>query len=124
MRYGHGKRGIIGVTMKPETLKAWSLISLHICSRLEQDLSQFINLDNDTGYTDHKEELKRRIAADKADRESVRRKLQLCIHPMNPEDHPPKVVNIAIGKIAQDSVNVDNAVEFGMKETLMTKSFV
>ena len=62
------------------------------------------------------EELKGRIAADKADRESMRRKLQLCIDPMYPEDHPPKVVNIAIGKIAQDSVNVDNAVELGMKQ--------
>ena len=41
MRYGHGKRGIIGVTLKPETLKVWSL-SLHNCSRLEQDLSRFL----------------------------------------------------------------------------------
>ena len=24
MRYGHGKRGIIGVTLKSETLKIWS----------------------------------------------------------------------------------------------------
>ena len=32
MRYGHGKRDIIGMTLKPETLKVWSL-SLHICSR-------------------------------------------------------------------------------------------
>ena len=29
MRYGHGKRSIIGVTLKPETLKVWSL-SLHV----------------------------------------------------------------------------------------------
>ena len=29
MRYGHGKRGIIDVTLKPKTLKVWSL-SLHI----------------------------------------------------------------------------------------------
>ena len=41
---------------------------------------------------------------------------KLCIDPMNPEDHPPEVVNIAIGKIAQDSVNVDNAVELSMKQ--------
>lgn len=24
MRYGHGKGGIIGITLKPETLKVWS----------------------------------------------------------------------------------------------------
>ena len=29
MRYGHDKQGIIGVTLKPETIKVWSL-SLHI----------------------------------------------------------------------------------------------
>ena len=37
MRYGHGPRGIIGITLKPETLKTWAL-GLHICSRLEQDI--------------------------------------------------------------------------------------
>ena len=115
VRYGHGKRGIIGVTLKPETLKVWSL-SLYICSRLEQDLEQFINPDDDTELPEHKEETKGRIAADKADRESVRRKLQQCINPMNPEDHPPELVNIAIGKIAQDNVNVDQAVTLGTKQ--------
>ena len=29
MRYGHGKAGVIGITLKPETLKTWAL-SLHI----------------------------------------------------------------------------------------------
>ena len=115
MRYGHGKRGIIGVTLKPETLKVWSL-SLHICSRLEQDISSFINPDDDTELTDHKEESKGRISTDKTDRESIRRKLQECIDPMNPDCHPPEVVNIAIGKIAKDTVNVDQAVELGSKQ--------
>ena len=112
MHYGHGKRGIIGVTLKPETLKVWSL-SLHICSRLEQDLSSFLYPDNDNELTGHKEESKGRISGDKADRESIRRKLQECIDPMNPDGHPPEVVNIAIGKVAQDNVNVDKAVEIG-----------
>ena len=35
---------------------------------------------------------------------------------MNPEGHPPEIVNIAIGKIAQDNVNVDKAVELGSKQ--------
>jgi len=29
MRYGHGKAGIVGITLKPETLKTWAL-SRHI----------------------------------------------------------------------------------------------
>ena len=115
MHYGHGKRGIIGVTLKPETLKVWSL-SLHICSRLEQDLSSFLYPDNDTELTGHKEESKGTISGDKADRESIRRKLQERIDPMNPDGHPPEVVNIAIGKVAQGNVNVDKAVEIGSKQ--------
>ena len=38
MRYGHGERGIIGLTLIPETLKIWGL-SLHMCSSLEEDLA-------------------------------------------------------------------------------------
>ena len=34
---------------------------------------------------------------------------------MNPEGHPSEVVNIAIGKIAQDNVKVDKAVELGSR---------
>ena len=45
-----------------------------------------------------------------------KRNLQECIDSMNPEGHPPEVVNIAIGKIAQDNVNVDKAVELGSKQ--------
>ena len=41
MRYGHGPGGIIGITLKPETLKTWAL-GLHICSRLEQDIISLV----------------------------------------------------------------------------------
>ena len=45
MRYGHGPGGIIGITLKPETLKTWAL-GLHICSRLEQDIISLVRKDN------------------------------------------------------------------------------
>ena len=45
-----------------------------------------------------------------------KRKLQECIDLMNPEGHPPEVVNIAIGKIAQNNVNVEKVVELGSKQ--------
>ena len=51
-----------------------------------------------------------------ADRKLVKRKLQECIDPMYPEGTPPEVVNIAIGQIAQDNVNVDKAVKLGSKQ--------
>ena len=34
MRYGHAPGGIVGITLKLETLKVWAL-SLHECSWLE-----------------------------------------------------------------------------------------
>ena len=41
MRYGHAPGGVIGITLKPETLKVWAW-SLHTCSRLEADLDELI----------------------------------------------------------------------------------
>ena len=38
IRYGHGKKGIVGATLTPDTLKTWGL-SLHICSRIEEDIT-------------------------------------------------------------------------------------
>ncbi len=35
MRYGHGRQGIIGITLKPETLA----LSRHICSQLMEDIT-------------------------------------------------------------------------------------
>ena len=34
IRYGHDKGGIIGITLKPETLKVWAL-SLYTCKGIE-----------------------------------------------------------------------------------------
>ena len=112
MRYGHGKRGIIGVTLKPETLKIWGL-SLHICSRLEEDISLIISKENTKGQEKHKEEEKGRIQSDAKDRDSIRRKLEICIDPLDPAKHPPTIVNIVNGQIAAESVNIDNAIELG-----------
>ena len=110
MRYGHEKSGIIGVTLKPETMNLWCL-SLHICSKLEQDLVCLIEPDDNGKQDKHKEENKGRIDSDKLDRNSIRRELQVCFNPMSPNDHPPEMVNIVLGKIAQEAVNVDRAVE-------------
>ena len=45
MRYGHAPGGIIGITLKHETLKVWAL-SLHTCSQLESDLDDKIDYDD------------------------------------------------------------------------------
>ena len=44
MRYGHACGGIVGITLKPETLKVWAL-SLHACSWVESDLDDMTDED-------------------------------------------------------------------------------
>ena len=63
MRYGHGPRGIIGITLKPETLKTWAL-GLHICSRLEQDIAEITEGERVTKQETHKEETTARIRSE------------------------------------------------------------
>ena len=64
MRYGHGKGGIIGITLQPEILKTWALC-LHICSKLESNLSEMIDDDGGDVKNVHKEEAQNRISKDR-----------------------------------------------------------
>ena len=45
------------VTLKPETLKIWRL-SLHMCSRIEEDFTNIASPEKVVGQKQHKEELK------------------------------------------------------------------
>lgn len=65
MRYGHAPNGIIGITLKPDTLKVWAL-SLHTCSTVEAALDEMLGESGDQG-SEHKEEKKARIENDKKD---------------------------------------------------------
>ena len=89
MRYGHGQGGIIGITLRPETLKTW-VLNLHVCTQLEEDVLKISQQNEHAKQERHKEEnlMKSRIASDAKDREIIRRKLQLCIDPMTPDTHP------------------------------------
>ena len=109
MRYGHGPGGIIGINLKPETLKTWAL-GLHICSRLEQDIISLVGKEQHISQEAHKEEMKARTASDSADRQSIQDKLKLCIDPLDPTSHSPSIVNIVSGQVADNTVNVQDAV--------------
>ncbi|KAL8595804.1 hypothetical protein ACOMHN_012222 [Nucella lapillus] len=110
MRYGHGRAGIVGVTLKPETLKTWAL-SRHVCSQLMVDLAEIRgDTDDDRFQTTHKEESPARMESDKKDREGVRKKIVMCIHPLDPDVHPKQLVNVANGSLAPSSVNVDKTI--------------
>ena len=115
MRYGHSAGGIIGITLKSEALKTWAL-SRHICCKIESDMRNMEEeTDANTIQVSHKEEAKARIEADAKDRAGLRQKLDTCLNPLDPKDHPTgsNIVNIISGKVAPPSVNVDNAVDIG-----------
>ena len=68
---GMGNLGIIGITLKPETLKTWAL-SLHVCGQLLEDLSILRECERPNFIQRaHKEEAQGRISADPADREGL-----------------------------------------------------
>ena len=79
MRYGHGPKGIIGITLQPSTLKRWAL-GLHICTQLQKDIKSMIYDNTEANILVHKEESTSRIKTDLIDRLKVREKLAECIH--------------------------------------------
>ena len=115
MRYGKGHNGIIGITLKPNTLKTWAL-SLHICSVLAKDVSDMTS--DEQHQHQHKEEMKARMTADAADRSKIREKLQESIDPLDPSSHPHgNLVQIVSGRIESDpTVNVHESVSIGTEK--------
>ena len=62
----------------------------------------------------HKEEGKARIEADRKDRDDLRTRLDSCIDPLDPKQHPDRsIVNTVSGKITPAFVNVENSVLIG-----------
>jgi len=113
MRYDHSPGGIVGLTLKPSTLRRW-VLSLHICSQLKKDLMSLADYDKQTTAVTHKEEGTARILTDATDREKIRHKLVTFIDALNPASHPSgSLINIVTGRIAPASVNVDDSVRLG-----------
>ena len=115
MRYGHAPVGIVGITLKPETLKVWAL-SLHACSRLESDLDDMTDEDTQSKVvTTHKEEAKVG-SLNTRDRDGIRPKLDIFINPLYSAVHPSGLVNVVSGQIGSTEVNVHNAVTIGTEQ--------
>ncbi|KAG1651907.1 Craniofacial development protein 2 [Nymphon striatum] len=60
MRYGYSKSGIVGITLKPETLKTWAY-SLHTCHGILDDLDEMRETYRSPCKTTHKEETAAKI---------------------------------------------------------------
>ena len=79
-----------------------------------ENLAELRGESDDSRFQDiHKEEGSARIASDEKDRETLKSRLETCIHPLKPETHPEQVVNVANGTLATLLVNVDQAVNIG-----------
>ena len=118
MRYGHGQSGIIGITMRPETLKTWAY-SFHACNTVVSSLDQMRTQEQHVpaSQTHPKEEAKARVKTDTKDRKALRDKLEVCIDPLHLEDNQQGLVNIVTGQVlTHPSQNVDNATELGTKQ--------
>ena len=117
MRFGHGKSGIIGITLKPETVKTWAY-SLHACNDLVRRLDSMRNTDDAVQtHLNHKEETESRKKIDAKDRQVLRDKLELSIDPLNENEHTDALVNIESGLVITDKlINVDKSESIGLKQ--------
>ena len=71
---------------------------------------------NDSSSVDiisHKEELASQIKYDENARQVIRKKLKLCIDPLNTPGPASALVNIVSARICPDEVNVHDAVDLG-----------
>ncbi len=57
-----------------------------------------------------------RIASNAKDRGNIQQKLEICIDPLNSDNHPDGIVNIVTGRIAPNAVNIDNTVAMGKEQ--------
>ena len=72
---------------------------------------------SDSAQIRHKEEDKFRIQRDTEDKNSIRKTLETCIDPMDPDSHEDGVLlNMSTGQIAQPEVNIDCSLEIGKKQ--------
>ena len=71
---------------------------------------------SDSSNFKHKEETKGRITADAEDRENVRKYMKRIIDPLDPSSHPDgQLLNIVTGELADEKVNVHEAVAKGQE---------
>ena len=65
----------------------------------------------------HKEEVDWRMQVDSQDWRALCDKVEICIDPLDPVQHPMGLVNIATGRVVMhQSVNVENAVTIGKSQ--------
>ena len=62
MRYGHGSRGLIGITLNESAMKRWPP-SLHVCSRPIKEIADVKDEESVRSLLTHKEKNGRSVIA-------------------------------------------------------------
>ena len=78
-----------------------------------------MNQDDDASQKNHvhKEESQARIKSDGLDRAALRDRLAICMHPLDTENHPKGLMNIASSKVMTNpAINVDDDMEIGARQ--------
>ncbi len=116
MRYGKGPGGLIGLTLNEQSVKKWAY-GLHICTEIIRDLAEMRSNDDSKDVLVHKEEMPSRLKSDNCDRSKIRIKLEQCINPLEPTQHPANLVNVSTGYINKsNAVNVEQAIDIGCQQ--------
>lgn len=113
IRYGKSKGGLVGLTLSPEQVARW-VLSNNICNtvsgamdRMFDDVDDEYDVHNDI----HKEEGSQRRKVDSQDREKIYQEIVAHGNPLQTDSEA--LVNIHNGCIADNRVNVHNALEIG-----------
>jgi hypothetical protein len=125
IRYGKSKGGLVGITLSAEQVACW-VLSFPFCQRVAHAFENMFKSDTEEGDTTiptkikkHKEEGMKRRKLDTADRNLIMEEFQNHAHPFT--DPSQDLINIVNRKVADDSINVTDALVIGEE---MERDFV
>ncbi len=109
IRYGKAKGGLVGLTLSQDQVACW-VLAYHICNQMSLLMDQMFS-SVEGKESKHKEEGEGRRKLDAKDREKLRTQVQAFGNPL--ESSANVIVNIANGCMADEKVNVADAVSIG-----------
>ena len=112
IRYGKSKGGLVGLTLSQEQVAKW-VLSQHICNFLSLKMDEVFVSDMGEVTRQYKEEGERRRQIVAEDRSKICKEIVECHHPL--QTSALKIINISNGYVANEKVNVENAVFIGNK---------
>ena len=121
MRFGSAPQGgLVGITLQPNSVIKWAY-SFHKLSKMIKDFKEL--KDHSPDNRRHKEESVGRMKADLTDRENLRKKLDVCIDPIEEtgDEFASGIVNIVSGKVVTDT-NVYDCVKIGREQLVEFRS--